>query len=134
MEGRCREKGVVYEARLEVEGEKVNRRYIGATATSFKDRWANHRKSFIHERYSNSTALAKEIWRRREEGKLVRTSWRIVERAAAYTPAAGKCQLCLAEKTRIITDISGELLNSRNEIMNKCRHRNRFLLENWAPD
>ena len=39
------------------------------------------------------------------------------------------CRLCLTEANMIIKNKTG--LNKRNEIFNKCRHQNKFLLKNW---
>ena len=57
VEGRCREKGVMYKAVISAQGEE-DKQYIGATATEFKKRWANHKKSMRLEKYRHETTLS----------------------------------------------------------------------------
>ena len=40
------------------------------------------------------------------------------------------CRLCVTEAAIIMKGKKGQL-NQRNEIFNKCRHQNKFLLKNW---
>ena len=43
------------------------------------------------------------------------------------------CKLCLKEALSILgSDIN--CINNRTELMNLCRHRNKFLLINWKGD
>ena len=43
---------------------KDNKRktYIGVTATTFKDRYRSHEKSFDNIKYKNDTVLSKYVW------------------------------------------------------------------------
>ena len=41
------------------------------------------------------------------------------------------CRLCTLE-SRLIMKNDDHPLNQRSEIMNKCRHKNKFLLKNWT--
>ena len=54
--------------------------------------------------------------------------WNILDKAIAYKPEAKRCLLCLTEKY-IFSKLN--LLNSRNELVTKCRHENRFYLANF---
>ena len=36
--------------------------YFGVTENSFKDRFYNHTKSFIHDDYARNTEFSKEYW------------------------------------------------------------------------
>lgn len=38
-------------------------RYIGSAGTTVKNRFANHKESFHHEKYKSSTELSKEFWK-----------------------------------------------------------------------
>ena len=59
LKGKCRATDIVYEATVTTVA--VAKTYIGMTANEFKTRYANHRTSMRHERYSNSTELAKYV-------------------------------------------------------------------------
>ena len=118
---------IVYKAEVKTQGEPT-REYIGATATQFKRRLANHKMSLTHAKYRHSTALSAHVWQQREEGKSPAVSWSVMEKAPSYNPARAKCSLCTAEKTAILLAKPDHTLNKRSEIMAKCRHRNKFLL------
>ena len=120
---------MVYGAVVSTQGEEPVE-YIGSTAGPFKRRWNNHQTSFRHERYKHETTLSSHIWKLKEEGRAFNIEWNIQEKAKAYHPALARCQLCNSEKTRIVLADQDKVLNLRNEIMSKCRHRNRFLLCN----
>lgn len=36
--------------------------YLGVSQTPFKDRFRNHKKKFVHEKYQNSNQLSKYMW------------------------------------------------------------------------
>ena len=60
--------------------------------------------------------------------------WSICEKAKACNGASKRCCLCLAEKYNIaLTDRQTEL-NSRIELVSKCRHRNKFAFLSYLPD
>ena len=56
--------------------------------------------------------------------------WNILDRARAYKPEAKRCLLYLTEKYLMIFS-KLNLLNSRNELVTKCRHENKFYLTNF---
>ena len=58
--------------------------------------------------------------------------WNIQRLAAPYSKETQKCQLCLTEKALISLADSSASLNKRNEIVGKCRHRDKFLLKHWS--
>ena len=77
---------IIYEATLSSNLQnQLKNKYIGLCETTFKTRYANHKKSFNTEKYKNSTALSKE-------------SWKIIRRWQPFNPNSGKCNLCLNEK------------------------------------
>ena len=52
------------------------------------------------------------------------------EKAKAYSPVTKRCILCQSKKFHIL--ISKErLLNKRNKIISKCRHKNKHKLSNY---
>ena len=45
-----------------------------------------------------------------------------------YMCSSRKSDLCLAEKVAIAQFEGVGLLNKRNELLSKCRHRNKFIM------
>lgn len=130
IDGRCQEVGTIYQAEISApeEDDKV---YIGAAATTFKLRWSNHKKSFNHRKYEYDTEISKYIWQMADKGKECNIKWKIIRRAKPYSPTTERCDLCITEKT-IIANYKDKhkLLNTRNELLAKCRHREKWLLCN----
>ena len=97
----------------------------------FKLRYANHTKSFNTEKYKNDTELSKEIWKIKEANLTPTIKWKIVKQCKSYNPATRSCMLCLYEKYEIIMYKHGNLLNKKNKMVSKCRHKNKFLLSKF---
>jgi len=129
MNNNCLASNIIYQAsitsNLENYTEKV---YIGLCATTFKKRYANHKKSFNTEKYKNSTALSNEFWRIKElKGQPV-IKWKILRSSRSYNPNSKKCRLCSSEKYEIATFKENNILNKRSEVISKCRHQNKYSL------
>ena len=60
LDGKCQAQGIVYEATVTTHGD--SKTYIGIPEPPFKFRDANHKTSYAHEKYRNSTELSKHIW------------------------------------------------------------------------
>ena len=126
LNGRCLEKSLNYEAEISTSQAKYP--YIGLTEGPFKDRWHTHNTSFTHRSYANSTALSKKIWQLKDRNIPYKISWKILRKAKAYS--GGKtCDLCLSEKQLILNSKSKNLLNSKIELISKCRNMNKFMLK-----
>ena len=54
--------------------------------------------------------------------------WEILQKHQMYNPNTKRCSFCLNEKLEIARYKGHNLLNKRFEIINKCRHRNKFAL------
>ena len=102
--------------------------YVGQAGNTFKERFNNHLSSLKHRKFANSTELSKCVWNLTDSNIQYTLNWSKMASAPTYKPSTGKCNLCNLEKTLILFS-KEELLNSRNEIMNKCRHRNKYLLQ-----
>lgn len=128
LDGKCLTKGVIYQAK--VTSNESTKIYIGASDTEFKTRWNNHKSSFNLEHKKKQTALSKHIWNLKESNTQFSINWSILKKARSYSNTNKRCHLCLWEKYFIITADQGATLNSRSELISKCRHSNKFLLMN----
>ena len=108
-------------------GEKV---YVGVCEPPFKSRFNVHKSSFNNKKYETSTKLSREIWKLKEKGDQYSISWKIIKHSPGYNPVSKRCLLCLNEKLHIAEYKSNNLLNTRDELVSKCRHQNKFLLRN----
>ena len=131
LNGDCQVQCIVYEAEVKADGED-SKIYTGLSEPPFKVRFANHQTSMKHRKYENSTELSKCVWQLRDSGKEHQVAWRVVEKSRAYSTTLKTCNLCTAEKYRIITSDQSKTLNKRSELVSKCRHRNKFLLSNYT--
>ena len=104
--------------------------YIGLCAGPFKPRYRNHTKSFNNDIYKTETKLAEFIWKLKAKRILFSLKWEIVTHARPYRSGSKRCNLCLSEKVAIARCNHKGLLNKRTELLNKCRHKNKFMLAN----
>jgi hypothetical protein len=128
LRGECLVKDIIY--RAEVKSDSITESYIGLTTTQFKTRYNNHKHSFKEESKSQATELSKHIWELKKQNKTFDITWNIMCKAQSYSNTTKKCNLCTAEKYFIICKPKLATLNRRSELMNKCRHKNKFFLEN----
>ena len=125
MKGQCLQSSIIYKAAVRTTNKEIY--YIGQAGNTFKERYNNHQSSMRLRKLENSTALSKCIWNLVDNGTEFKLSWLRIATAPTYKPSTERCNLCNFEKTLILFSRE-ELLNSRSEILNKCRHRNKFLL------
>lgn len=126
LSNKCLTKEVVYKAEVvEASGEKND--YYGLTELRFKDRYYGHTANF-RDRTKAGTELSNHIWKLRDEAKDHTIKWSIKTRAFAYRDSSKYCDLCLSEKTAICLADPKCTLNSRKELMNKCRHKWKYKL------
>ena len=131
LNNNCLAENIIYQANITCNLPNHNEKvYIGLCETSFKKRFANHKKSFSHRKYSNETELAKEYWSIKEQNGVPIISWKILRKCRVTSNKRHKCYLCLTEKFEILTYSGNNLLNKRSELITACRHSNRFKLMN----
>ena len=118
--GQCLSKNIVYEAKVTQENGTQNF-YTGLSSTTFKERLGVHRHSFKN-RDDNQTALSKFIWALKDKGLNYEVSWRLLARGNTFCPVAGVCWLCIKEKFYILFRPNSADINSRDEILENCRH------------
>ena len=126
LDGKCLQGPLVYKATVNSNNEIAN--YIGLAGNNFKERYRTHKSSLETRNENNSTALSKYVWNFKDKMIDHTIKWSIIQFAPTYSPETGKCQLCNLEKTLILIANEPNLLNQRNEMMNKCRHRRKHLL------
>jgi hypothetical protein len=97
LRGECQAAGIVYKATVKTEAGN-DRSYIGITGGTFKLRYANHKKSFKHEKYEKETELSKFIWGLKRKGEDFAINWEIVKKSNTNKRASGQCNLCMDEK------------------------------------
>ena len=102
--------------------------YTGTAKTDFKDRFSNHTKSFNIEHYENGSELSKEYWTIKRNHFTLKVTWRIIRKCAPFNTTKRKCYLCLNEKLEIASYKGDNLLNENPELINNCRHQNKFTL------
>ena len=128
----CLSTNIVYQANINSNLNNYKEKYyIGLCETTFKLRYANHKKSFNHEKYKNNTELSKEYWKIKSENGTPKITWKIIQQSSTYNQAQKRCALCLNEKTEITYFKGDNLINKKNEIISSCRHQNKYKLANF---
>ena len=130
MDGLCNSDNVVYQAIIYPK-ENINDKkyYIGVSSTNFKIRYGNHKFSFSQEHQKNQTALSKHYWGLKVKGLTPEIQWSILKRSSTPISFDSRCNLCLEEKIHILLfPEPKKLLNKRNELIARCRHRAKFKL------
>jgi len=129
MDNNCLASNIIYQATLtstlQNSSEKI---YVGLCETTFKKRYANHKKSFNTEKYRYSTTLSNEYWKLKELNAGPKVTWKVKRKCKSYNTTSKKCNLCASEKYEIATYKGSDILNKRSEVISKCRHQNKFRL------
>ena len=89
---------------------------------------SGHKHSFKTEKNKNETELSKHVWSLKSDDKKYKIDWSIKAKAYAFRSGSKHCDLCLSEKTIIALSDPRSTLNTRNEIISKCRHRRKFMV------
>ena len=71
----CMTNNIIYKATVTTNNTNDTKHYIGMTATTFKERYANHTSSFRHKKDSNKTELSKHIWKLKENNQDYTIKW-----------------------------------------------------------
>ena len=127
LDGKCLTKGIVYQADVRADNKLMT--YYGLTEHTFKKRYNEHQSDFRHEKHRNSTALSKHIHSLKDSKTDYEVTWKINSKAYPYQPGSKQCDLCLQEKLVICLADPKTTLNKRNEMVSKCRHKRKFVLQ-----
>ena len=126
-DGKCLTPNIIYEAQITSHQLNYKQKiYIGTVETDFKLRFNNHTKSMNLEHYENDTELSKEYWKIKHNHFTPTVTWRVIRKCAPFNTTKRKRYLCLNEKLDIASYKGDNLLNKRSELINKCRHQNKF--------
>ena len=125
--GACLTSCLVYSGT--VTAERKEHIYYGASEGTFKTRFNAHQHSFRHREYRTSTELSKHVWDLTDRGVPFSIKWSVVVKAHPYVCGSRRCDLCLSEKLAIARSNHEGMLNKRSELVSKCRHMNKFLLQ-----
>ena len=125
LDGQCLLGPLVYKADVNVNG-KVDT-YIGQTQNTFKQRVVQHNSNVRTGR--KATRYATFVIDQKKRGFNPEVKWSKVSVVPRRKKGDRYCPLCITEKT-FITRAKNSLINSRNEIMNRCRHKEDLVLRN----
>ena len=130
LQGKCVIESVVYKA--EVKSNEGMDAYIGSTEGTFKQRMYAHRSDMRNEKGKNRTTLTRYMWDKKERGVSTDIEWKIIRKCNKYKCGNKKCDVCLSEKLEILNagKRGEQILNKRNELMYRCPHRRKFILNN----
>ena len=129
VEERCETSNVIYQAILTTNNQETHK-YVGLTEGTFLDRFRKHQSSFRVNDPRNSTSLSKKVLELKRKHTPFNINWKILQISGAYKPGGNDCRLCLEEIYYIIFHPAESTLNSRQEFLNKCRHKAKFKLCN----
>ena len=130
LNGESQTPSVIYPADLIYDSNDEEKFYFGLVNTTFKERYRNHVRDYKHEKYENSTELAKYIWQLKRDNISFSVKWTIITKVYG-SPNPLLCKLCLTEKLWIINLINGgNMLNKSSELLSSWRHLNKHLLRN----
>ena len=92
--------------------------------------FAVHLETIRNKNSKKHTALSRYTWQLKDKKIQHEIQWSIKSRATPYVGGARWCDLCLSEKLAILFADKKTALNSKSEILGKCRHKRKFCLEN----
>ena len=119
--GECHTSSVKHRADVVNDSNDEEKFYFGLADTTFKERYRNHIRDFKHEKYENSTELAKYIWQLKCDNISFSVKSSVITKVYG-NPNSLLCKLCLTEKLCIINFINdGNMLNKRSEVFKQVQ-------------
>ena len=117
LDNKCLTLNVIYDAQITNNANDEHKKYLGASETSFKERYNNHTRDFKHKKYMESTELSKYIWCLKNQRIRPIDKCRIVKKVSCKV-SPSNCTLCLTEKSFIIKSLDDcSLLNKRSDLL-----------------
>ena len=127
LKGECLVNSIIYQGLVIPERGRPGK-YIGLCEPAFKGRYADHKTSCTHSKYEQKTELSKYYWKHKKEGIASRLEFSVLQKRFPYRNGTKRCDLCLTEK---LMKEGIAVINERDELVSKCRHMNKFLLNNF---
>ena len=128
MSGNCLKSAIIYKATVSSQTEV--KYYIGATEQTFKKRYPKHKDAIEKKSSQSATSLSSYVWSLKDKGEVPTIKWEIVKQCRPYVCGSRRCDTCLSEKLCILSSDRSECINMNTELMQKCRHSNKFKLKN----
>ena len=128
LDGKCLQTCIVYKA--DVIANKRSHIYYGASDGEFKSQYNNHTNSFRHRHHEQELELSKHIWKLQDKGINLNGKWSVAANTSTYRCGTRRCDLCLPEKYVTARANHKNLLNKKTEIISKCSHSNKYILNN----
>ena len=130
LDGKCQTEAIIYKGVINTDGEG-SYTYVGLSEPPFRLRASDHTCSFNNKHQKTKTDLSKKVWELKAKDIVPTVTFSIVRKSSPYRVGSDHCNLCLWEKFHIMKE--GNLINTKNELVSKCRHINKFLLHNYKP-
>ena len=127
MSGSCLKSAIIYKATVSSEVE--SKFYIRATEQTFKKRYPKHKDALQKKESKESTSLSTYVWNLRDLNQEPTIKWEVIRQCMPYTCGSRRCDICLSEKLCIL-ESDENCINKNTELMQKCRHSNKFKLKN----
>ena len=92
LQEKCLTNNIMYKATLASNQDTYqNKIYYGITETKFKQRYANHIKSFRHRKHQSETELSNELWRIKNNNYTPNIVWGILREHQTYNSNTKRC-------------------------------------------
>ena len=88
---------IIFQAQITNNTNDEHKKYLGATETSFKEKYSNHKRDFKHKKYMKCTKLSNYIWSLKNQGIIPTIKWRIAKKINSKI-SLNYCKLYLMEK------------------------------------
>ena len=71
----CLTEELVYQAEVIIKNQSARKTNIGMAATTFKNRYRNHKKLFDDMKHENNTKHSKHVWKLKQDNKQFSVNW-----------------------------------------------------------
>ena len=129
VNNKCLQSNLIY--RATVKSNNSYKIYIGSTGNTFKERFRNHKTTFLNKNKRHSTELANYIWKLKDKNIDFKIEWEILNRTKTKFNYRKGCKLCNLEKIQIDKVNKAVSLNKRNERQSLCIHYHKHFFSKY---
>ena len=135
LDGKCLSSNIVYSAEVLIGNNQQRDKYFGICKREFKTMVGYHKNSFKNTQKEKDSKLSKYIWNLKDKSITnYSIKWSIVKQTSVYNSVTNSCDLYSSEKLVICNFRDKDLLiNKGIDLDSKCRHKNKFILNNFEP-